>query len=68
MTSSGQVAPGAEQVGQARIITELGKPFELGALFQGADEGAFGDVVGGEPCGVCSVYVGHVVRWTLLIW
>lgn len=43
MTSSGQVAPGAEQVGQARIITELGKPFELGALFQGADEGAFGD-------------------------
>ena len=43
MTSSGQVAPGAEEVGQARILTELGKPFELSALFQGADEGAFGD-------------------------
>ncbi|KAI0692600.1 P-loop containing nucleoside triphosphate hydrolase protein [Cytidiella melzeri] len=43
MTSTGQVAPGAEEVGQARILTELSKPFELGALFQGADEGAFGD-------------------------
>lgn len=43
MTSTGEVAHGAEDVGQARIITELGKPFELGALFQGADEGAFAD-------------------------
>ncbi|KAI0089915.1 P-loop containing nucleoside triphosphate hydrolase protein [Irpex rosettiformis] len=43
MTSAGQIAPGAEQVGQSRILTELGKPFELGALFQGADEGAFGN-------------------------
>ncbi|THH01610.1 hypothetical protein EW026_g1109 [Hermanssonia centrifuga] len=43
MTASGEVAPGAEDVGQARIVTELGKAFELGALFQGADEGAFGD-------------------------
>ena len=43
MTSTGEIAPGAEDVGQARIVTELSKPFELGALFQGADEGAFGD-------------------------
>lgn len=42
MTSTGEVAPGAEEVGQARILTEMSKPFELGALFQGADDGAFG--------------------------
>lgn len=48
MTSTGEVAPGAESVGQARIITEMGKPFELGALFHGADEGAFSDGVDAE--------------------
>lgn len=43
MTSTGTIAPGAEDVGHARIVTELGKAFELGALFQGADEGAFSE-------------------------
>lgn len=37
------VAPGAETVGQAQILTELGKPFELAGLFGAADAGAFGD-------------------------
>jgi nuclear GTP-binding protein len=36
-------APGAERVGQAQIVTELGKPFELAGLFGAADSGAFGD-------------------------
>ncbi|KAI0344187.1 P-loop containing nucleoside triphosphate hydrolase protein [Trametopsis cervina] len=43
MTSTGEIAPGAEDVGQARILTTLGKAFELGDLFHGADEGAFGE-------------------------
>ncbi|KAG8215885.1 hypothetical protein J3R82DRAFT_7852 [Butyriboletus roseoflavus] len=35
------VAPGAETVGQAQILTELSKPFELAGLFGAADTGAF---------------------------
>lgn len=43
-TSSGEqvIAPGAENVGQARIVTELGKAFEVEGLFGMADQGAFG--------------------------
>lgn len=37
------IAPGAETVGQAQILTELGKPFSLDGLFGSADAGAFGD-------------------------
>ncbi|CDO70153.1 hypothetical protein BN946_scf185009.g4 [Trametes cinnabarina] len=41
--SSGvQVAPGAETVGQAQIVTEFAKPFTLDGLFGAADAGAFG--------------------------
>ena len=36
------IAPGAEQVGQAQILTTLSKPFELNGLFSAADAGAFG--------------------------
>lgn len=36
------IAPGAETIGQAQILTELGKPFALAGLFGAADEGAFG--------------------------
>src|SRR4051794_38312240 len=36
-------APGAERVGEAQIVAELGKPFELAGLFGAADSGAFGD-------------------------
>ncbi|KAI0081336.1 P-loop containing nucleoside triphosphate hydrolase protein [Panus rudis PR-1116 ss-1] len=35
------IAPGAENVGQARIITEFSKPFEMEGLFGMADQGAF---------------------------
>ena len=35
------VAPGAETVGQAQILTEFSKPFELAGLFGAADAGAF---------------------------
>ncbi|KII90402.1 hypothetical protein PLICRDRAFT_38926 [Plicaturopsis crispa FD-325 SS-3] len=38
------IAPGAENVGQAQILTELSKPFELSGLFGAADAGAFGPV------------------------
>jgi nuclear GTP-binding protein len=41
-TSSSVVAPGAEKVGQAQILAELSKPFELEGLFGAADAGAFG--------------------------
>ena len=43
-TSSGEqvIAPGAENVGQARIVTELGKAFAVEGLFGMADQGAFG--------------------------
>ena len=36
------IAPGAEQVGHAQIVTEYAKPFELAGLFGAADAGAFG--------------------------
>src|ERR1700683_1182819 len=36
------IAPGAETVGQAQILKELSKPFELAGLFGAADAGAFG--------------------------
>ncbi|KAF8642087.1 hypothetical protein AX16_009703 [Volvariella volvacea WC 439] len=37
------IAPGAENVGQAKILNEFSKPFELEGLFGAADAGAFGD-------------------------
>ncbi|KAI0631838.1 hypothetical protein C8Q77DRAFT_1129408 [Trametes polyzona] len=40
--ASNQVAPGAETVGQAQIVTEFAKPFTLDGLFGAADAGAFG--------------------------
>ena len=39
----GNVAPGAENVGQAQIVTEFAPAFDLGGLFGQADEGAFKD-------------------------
>ncbi|KAI0766990.1 hypothetical protein C8Q74DRAFT_1354828 [Fomes fomentarius] len=36
------IAPGAENVGQAQIVTEFSKPFMLEGLFGAADVGAFG--------------------------
>ncbi|RPD68714.1 P-loop containing nucleoside triphosphate hydrolase protein [Lentinus tigrinus ALCF2SS1-7] len=41
--ASNQVAPGAETVGQAQIVTEFAKPFTLDGLFGAADAGAFAD-------------------------
>ncbi|KAJ7647392.1 P-loop containing nucleoside triphosphate hydrolase protein [Roridomyces roridus] len=41
---SGAIAPGAEQVGQAQILSEFSAPFSLPGLFNDADDGAFGDV------------------------
>jgi nuclear GTP-binding protein len=38
---SGIVAPGAENVGQAQIVSELSKPFTLDGLFGDADHNAF---------------------------
>ena len=35
------IAPGAENVGQAQIVSEFSKPFELEGLFGAADAGAF---------------------------
>ncbi len=40
--SSDQVAPGAETVGNAQIVTEFSQPFTLDGLFGAADAGAFG--------------------------
>ncbi|PFH53640.1 hypothetical protein AMATHDRAFT_1276 [Amanita thiersii Skay4041] len=37
------VAPGAENVGQAQILSEFSKPFTLEGLFGAADAGAFND-------------------------
>ncbi|KAI0743336.1 hypothetical protein C8Q80DRAFT_1180367 [Daedaleopsis nitida] len=37
-----QIAPGAETVGQAQIVSEFAKPFMLEGLFGAADAGAFG--------------------------
>ncbi|KAE9401184.1 P-loop containing nucleoside triphosphate hydrolase protein [Gymnopus androsaceus JB14] len=36
------IAPGAENVGQAQILSAFSKPFELEGLFGAADAGAFG--------------------------
>ncbi|KAH9938822.1 P-loop containing nucleoside triphosphate hydrolase protein [Epithele typhae] len=41
-TAGAQVAPGAETVGQAQIVTELAPAFTLAGLFGAADAGAFG--------------------------
>ena len=46
-TSGTQVAPGAENVGQAQILTSLSAPFQLDGLFGQADAGAFGGGAGG---------------------
>lgn len=40
-TTAPVIAPGAETVGQAQILTQLSKPFELAGLFGAADAGAF---------------------------
>ncbi|KAH0587814.1 hypothetical protein H2248_006573 [Termitomyces sp. 'cryptogamus'] len=37
------IAPGAENVGQAQIVSSFSKPFELAGLFGTADAGAFSD-------------------------
>ena len=37
------IAPGAENVGQAQILTEFSQPFTLDGLFGAADAGAFGE-------------------------
>ena len=36
------IAPGAEMVGQSKIVDAFSKPFELAGLFNAADAGAFG--------------------------
>lgn len=38
---NGTIAPGAENVGQVKIVTGFSKPFELAGLFEAADAGAF---------------------------
>lgn len=40
------IAPGAENVGQAKIVTELSKPFALQGIFSDADQGAFDTEMG----------------------
>lgn len=40
------VAPGAENVGHAQILSEYSKPFELEGFFGAADAGAFGTSTG----------------------
>ena len=35
------IAPGAENVGSAQIVTEFAPAFDLGSLFSQADAGAF---------------------------
>lgn len=56
------IAPGAEAVGQAQILTELSKPFQLEGLFGAADAGAFGgrgtdgDIPMGEEDGEDEVF------------
>ncbi|KAF8063418.1 hypothetical protein FPV67DRAFT_1506451 [Lyophyllum atratum] len=43
------IAPGAENVGQAQILSTFSKPFELEGLFGAADAGAFGGSAGDVP-------------------
>ncbi|KAJ6499366.1 P-loop containing nucleoside triphosphate hydrolase protein [Mycena sanguinolenta] len=40
------IAPGAEQVGQAQILSVFSAPFSLPGLFESADAGAFGPQAG----------------------
>jgi len=47
-TGAQEVAPGAENVGQAQILSEFSKPFTLEGLFGAADAGAFGGVAGSD--------------------
>ncbi|KAF9530700.1 hypothetical protein CPB83DRAFT_850142 [Crepidotus variabilis] len=42
------IAPGAENVGQAQILSSFSKPFELEGIFGAADAGAFAGRVGGD--------------------
>lgn len=43
------IAPGAEQVGQAQILSAFSAPFSLPGLFNDADTGAFGPDGGDVP-------------------
>ncbi|KAJ3802793.1 hypothetical protein GGU11DRAFT_484942 [Lentinula aff. detonsa] len=46
-TAQGQIiAPGAENVGHAQILSSLSEPFQLEGLFGAADAGAFGEETG----------------------
>ncbi|KAJ3736305.1 hypothetical protein DFJ43DRAFT_605747 [Lentinula guzmanii] len=49
-TAQGQtgqiIAPGAENVGHAQILSSLSEPFQLEGLFGVADAGAFGEEIG----------------------
>ena len=45
------IAPGAEAVGQAQIVSVFSKPFELEGLFTAADAGAFGGPSAGTDGG-----------------
>ena len=47
-TEGAQVAPGAENVGQAQIVSEFAPTFTLAGWFGAADEGAFGESVDEE--------------------
>lgn len=40
------IAPGAESIGQAQILSSFSKPFELEGFFGAADAGAFGAATG----------------------
>ncbi|KAJ3762033.1 hypothetical protein EV360DRAFT_79679 [Lentinula raphanica] len=47
---SGQIiAPGAENVGHAQILSSFSEPFRLEGLFGAADAGAFGEQIDGSP-------------------
>jgi nuclear GTP-binding protein len=62
MTGAPTVALGAENVGQAQILSEFSKPFELEGLFGAADAGAFGGGGGGAG-DVDEVMVDGDVYW-----
>ncbi|KAK2464983.1 hypothetical protein APHAL10511_003059 [Amanita phalloides] len=47
-SGSSVIAPGAENVGQAQILSGFSKPFTLDGLFGAADAGAFDDVQMGD--------------------
>lgn len=50
-TSAPVIAPGAENVGHAQILSSFSKPFELEGLFGAADAGAFGNSNGDVAMG-----------------